>query len=104
MRGAEPARDRVRRGTVVDPDSRRRLRDNGKSGLAAGADRGPRGRVGNDPTRPLLAGDPAGALRGSRRSGKRRTPRRPMLRSTPRAATIDAVADAVLDAFAELAS
>ena len=49
-------------GTVVDADNRRRLRDAGivvwlhapTSVLAA--------RVGNDESRPLLAGDPAGAL------------------------------------------
>ena len=88
-------------GTVVDPESRRQLRDVGTvvwlraptSVLAA--------RVGNDARRPLLAGDPAGALA-----------RLADLRAEAYAAAADVVVDtdgrdvnavaaAVLDAFGE---
>ena len=90
-------------GTVVDADNRRRLRDAGTvvwlraptSVLAA--------RVGNDESRPLLAGDPAGALA-----------RLAEVRAEAYTAAADAVvdteghdaaevADAVLAAFAEVA-
>ena len=88
-------------GTVVDPDSRRRLRDAGTvlwlraptSVLAA--------RVGNDETRPLLAGDPAGAL------ARLATLREEAYNAASDAAVdtedrdVDTVADAVLAAFAE---
>jgi shikimate kinase len=90
-------------GTVVDADNRRRLRDAGTvvwlraptSVLAA--------RVGNDESRPLLAGDPAGALA-----------RLAEVRAEAYTAAADAVVDtegqdagevaeAVLVAFAEVA-
>src|SRR6476661_214716 len=90
-------------GTVVDAENRRRLREVGTvvwlraptSVLAA--------RVGNDARRPLLAGDPAGALA-----------RLAEVRADAYAAAADAVVDtddrdvnavtdAVLDAFAEKA-
>ena len=88
-------------GTVVDPDSRRRLRAEGlvvwlrapTSVLAA--------RVGNDEGRPLLAGDPAGAL--ARLSALREE----AYTAAADAAVdtedrdVDAVADAVLAVFAE---
>jgi shikimate kinase len=91
-------------GTVVDPDSRRRLRDAGivvwlrapTAVLAA--------RVGNDEKRPLLAGDPAGAL------ARLSTLREAAYTAAADAAVdtddrdVDAVADAVLAAFSEDAS
>jgi shikimate kinase len=91
-------------GTVVDPDSRRRLRAAGivvwlKAPTAVLA-----ARVGNDPGRPLLAGDPAGAL--ARLSALREE----AYTAAADAAVdtedrdVDAVADAVLLAFSEARS
>jgi shikimate kinase len=90
-------------GTVVDAENRRRLRDAGvvvwlrapTSVLAA--------RVGNDPGRPLLAGDPAGALKrlASVRADAY-TAAADSVVETDRA--VADVADAVLAAFSEVAS
>ena len=49
-------------GTVVDPDNRRRLRAAGTVVWLRAPTAVLAARVGNDETRPLLAGDPAGAL------------------------------------------
>ena len=89
MRGAEPARDRVRR------RDGRRPRQPAAPACATGIVvwlQAPTAvlaaRVGNDPGRPLLAGDPAGALaRLASRARRTRTPRPPTPPSTPRIAT-----------------
>jgi shikimate kinase len=49
-------------GTVVDAENRRRLRDAGTVIWLRAATSVLAARVGNDPGRPLLAGDPSGAL------------------------------------------
>jgi shikimate kinase len=49
-------------GTVVDPDSRRRLREAGIVVWLQAPTEVLAARVGNDESRPLLAGDPSGAL------------------------------------------
>ena len=100
-----PLVDRVRRGhggrrrQPAPPPRRRRRR------VAARADRGARAtRVGDGATRPLLAGDPDGRARaGSRRSAKPRTRPRPTSIVDTDGLDVDAVADAVLAAFAEAA-
>ena len=91
-------------GTVVDPDSRRRLRAEGlvvwlrapTSVLAA--------RVGNDEGRPLLAGDPAGALErlSALRADAYAAAADSVVETDGRA--VDEVTDAVLAAFTEVAS
>ena len=92
-------------GAVVDPDNRRRLRDAGVVVWLRAPTAVLAARVGNDATRPLLAGDPAGALGAARRGpGSGLHEPRPTPRSTPKTARSTTVADAVLDAFAELAS
>jgi shikimate kinase len=88
-------------GTVVDPESRRRLRAAGVVVWLRAPTAVLAARVGDDPTRPLLAGDPAGALA-----------RLASLREEAYTAAADAqvetedreiadVADAVLTAFVE---
>ena len=92
-------------GTVVDADSRRRLREAGivvwlrapTAVLAA--------RVGNDASRPLLAGDPvgrAGAARGAARADAYTAAADAVVDTEDR--DVDGVADAVLAAFAEAAT
>jgi shikimate kinase len=91
-------------GTVVDADNRRRLRDSGVVVWLRAPTAVLAARVGNDPGRPLLAGDPAGALE-----------RLASVRADAYTAAADSVietdgcdvsdvADAVLAAFGEAAS
>ena len=91
-------------GTVVDPDNRRHLRGAGVVVWLQAPTAVLAARVGNDESRPLLAGDPAGALA-----------RLSALRADAYTAAADAVvetdgrdveevADSVLAAFAEVAS
>jgi shikimate kinase len=90
-------------GTVVDPDSRRRLRANGKIVWLQAPTAVLAARVGNDPTRPLLAGDPAGAL--ARLASVREAAYTEAADATvdTEGREIDTVADAVLAAFNEAA-
>ena len=91
-------------GTVVDADNRRRLRRAGivvwlqapTAVLAA--------RVGNDESRPLLAGDPAGALArlSALRADAYGAAADSVVETDGRA--VDEVADTVLAAFAEVGS
>jgi shikimate kinase len=91
-------------GAIVDPDNRRRLRSCGvvvwlhapTAVLAA--------RVADGATRPLLAGDPAGALArlGAARQDAYESSADAIVETEDRA--IDDVADAVLVAFAEHSS
>jgi shikimate kinase len=91
-------------GAIVDPDNRRRFRAAGvvvwlhapTAVLAA--------RVGDGATRPLLAGDPAGALArlGAARQDAYESAADAVVETGDRA--IDDVADAVLDAYTEVAS
>ncbi len=91
-------------GTVVDADNRRRLRRAGivvwlqapTAVLAA--------RVGNDEGRPLLAGDPAGALErlSALRADAYAAAADSVVETDGRA--VDEVTDAVLAAFTEVAS
>jgi shikimate kinase len=91
-------------GTIVDADNRRRLRATGvvvwlhapTAVLAA--------RVGEGATRPLLTGDPGGALArlGAARQGAYEAAADAVVETGERA--VEAVADAVLDVYAELCS
>jgi len=91
-------------GAIVDPENRRRLRAAGvvvwlradTAVLAA--------RVGDGSTRPLLAGDPAGALArlGAARQDAYSVAADAEVDTDGR--DVDQVADAVLDVYAELAS
>jgi shikimate kinase len=91
-------------GTVVDPDSRRRLRANGVVVWLQASTAVLAARVGDDPSRPLLAGDPAAAL--ERLASVREAAYTEAADATvdTEARDIDAVADAVLAAYAEPAS
>ncbi len=91
-------------GTVVDPDSRRRLRAEGAVVWLQAPTAVLAARVGDDPGRPLLAGDPAGALArlASVREGAYTAAADATVDTEDR--DIDAVADAVLAAFAEHSS
>jgi shikimate kinase len=91
-------------GTVVDAENRRRLRDAGTVVWLRAPTAVLAARVGNDASRPLLAGDPSGALE-----------RLSVVRADAYTAAADAVvdtdgrdvdevADAVLVALAEVAS
>jgi shikimate kinase len=91
-------------GTVVDPDSRRLLRANGKVVWLQAPTAVLAARVGDDTSRPLLAGNPAAAL-------ERLASMREAAYTEASDATvdtehldIDAVADAVLAAYAAPAS
>ena len=92
-------------GTVVDPDNRRRLRASGSRGVAARADRGAR-RARRQRREPAAARrrSRGRARPGSRRCGKTRTPTAADAVVDTDGPRVDAVADAVLAAFAEAAS
>jgi shikimate kinase len=91
-------------GTVVDPDSRRRLRAAGIVVWLRAPTEVLAARVGNDESRPLLAGDPSGAL--ARLSALREEAYTAAADAAvdTEGRDIDAVADAVLAAFTESAS
>jgi shikimate kinase len=88
-------------GTVVDPDSRRRLRAAGTVVWLRAPTAVLAARVGDDPARPLLAGDPAGALArlASLREEAYKAAADVAVDTEGRA--IDDVADAVLRAYAQ---
>ena len=91
-------------GTVVDPDSRRRLRANGIVVWLQASTAVLAARVGDDKTRPLLAGDPSAAL--ARLASVREAAYTEASDATVDTESLDvgAVADAVLAAYAEPAS
>jgi shikimate kinase len=86
-------------GTVVDPDSRRRLRAAGIVVWLQAPTEVLAERVGNDTSRPLLAGDPSGAL--ARLSALREEAYTAAADASvdTDGRDVDAVADAVLAAF-----
>jgi len=91
-------------GTVVDVDNRRRLRDSGVVVWLRAPTAVLAARVGNDESRPLLAGDPSGAL--ARLSAARADA---YTAAADREVDTDGrgvgeVADSVLAVFAEIAS
>jgi shikimate kinase len=91
-------------GTVVDAENRRRLRESGIVVWLQAPTPVLAARVGNDASRPLLAGDPAGAL--ARLSAVRvdaYTAAADAVVDTD-ARAVDEVADSVLAAFADGAS
>jgi len=91
-------------GTVVDADNRRHLRDAGVVVWLRAPTAVLAARVGNDESRPLLAGDPAGALArlSALRADAYAAAADAVVETDGRA--VDEVADAVLAAFAEAAS
>ena len=91
-------------GAIVDPDNRRRFRASGVVVWLHAPTPVLAARVGDGATRPLLAGDPAGALArlGAARQDAYESAADAVVETEDRA--IDDVADAVLDAYAEHAS
>jgi len=90
-------------GAIVDPDNRRRLRAVGVVVWLRAPTAVLAARVGDTATRPLLAGDPEGALArlGAAREDAYSASAHAVVDTEDR--PVDEVADAVLDAFAELA-
>jgi len=90
-------------GAIVDPDNRRRLRGAGVVVWLRAPTAVLAARVGDGATRPLLAGDPEGALArlDAAREDAYSASADAVIDTEDRA--VDEVADAVLDAFAELA-
>jgi shikimate kinase len=88
-------------GTVVDPDNRRRLRAAGRVVWLRAPTAVLAARVGNDETRPLLAGDPAGALARLASLREAAYTAAADTEVDTEARDIDEVADAVLAAFTE---
>jgi shikimate kinase len=88
-------------GTVVDAENRRRLREVGTVVWLRAPTAVLAARVGNDASRPLLAGDPAGALArlAEVRADAYTAAADAVVDTDDR--DVDAVADAVLDSFAE---
>ena len=91
-------------GTVVDPENRRQLRDAGVVVWLQAPTAVLAARVGNDESRPLLAGDPAGALArlSALRADAYTAAADAVVETDGR--DVDEVADAVLTVFAEVAS
>ena len=88
-------------GTVLDPDNRRRLRDAGVVVWLRAPVEVLAARVGDGASRPLLAGDPRGALArlaAAREAAYEATARRRRRRRR----SVDAVADRVLGEFAQV--
>ena len=88
-------------GTVVDADNRRRLRDCGTVVWLRAPTAVLAARVGNDTSRPLLAGNPAGALErlAAARADAYKAAADAVVDTDDR--DVDEVSDAVLASFAE---